>query len=581
MTHPIPAAALKESVAVVGRTGSGKSYAAKGAIELLLTGGARVCIIDPTGVHWGLRSSADGKRSAFPIVVFGGDHGDVAIGDASGAALGELLATRNLPAIVDVSEFSRAGMVRFMGPFLDALYRHNKTPLTLVIDEADIFAPQRPEPDTAMMLGRMEQIVRRGRVKGFRPWMITQRPASLNKNVLSQANTLIAMQLTAPQDRDAIGAWIEGQADRDEGKKVLAALPKLQKGEGYVWSPSHNVLERVKFPAITTFDSGRTPEDGESLPPATLAAVDLSGIAESLQAVEAEARDNDPKALRKECADLRTKCADLERARAKPREDIMAVADAHRRGKIEGYGQAINALLPMTDRMETLRTALDEQIGGLLEDLAGWRRRFADAAVSIEKQTDAPQNANSRKADDKNSQKYSKLTELPERTKSPGRPAEIGDSSVGNTGLRRIMIALAQRPDMTNRQIAIRAGMSSNGGSFRTYMSRGRSEGWIVTDCGRSKMTAQGIKALGAYDPLPSGQALLEYWIGELGDSGAARILKAASDVYPDAIDYRALAAASGMSADGGSFRTYLSRLRTLELVEGRGEVRASEELFG
>ena len=36
MKHPIPEAALRESVAIVGRTGSGKSYAARGAVELLL-----------------------------------------------------------------------------------------------------------------------------------------------------------------------------------------------------------------------------------------------------------------------------------------------------------------------------------------------------------------------------------------------------------------------------------------------------------------------------------------------------------------------------------------------------------------
>src|SRR5204863_8895466 len=116
----------------------------------------------------------------------------------------------------------------------------------------------------------------RGRVRGCRPWLITQRPASLHKSVLSQANTLIAMQLTAPQDRAALGDWIEGQADREQGKKILAELPKLKKGEGYVWAPHHDVLERVKFPPITTFDSSRSPEDGETLAQVKLAGVDLS-----------------------------------------------------------------------------------------------------------------------------------------------------------------------------------------------------------------------------------------------------------------------------------------------------------------
>jgi hypothetical protein len=87
------------------------------------------------------------------------------------------------------------------------------------------------------------------------------------------------MKLTASQDRDAIGAWIEGQADRQEGKRILGDLPRLQRGEGYVWAPSHALLKRVAFPPIRTFDSSRTPKRGERLViPRTLAEVDLTAI---------------------------------------------------------------------------------------------------------------------------------------------------------------------------------------------------------------------------------------------------------------------------------------------------------------
>ena len=37
----------------------------------------------------------------------------------------------------------------------------------------------------------------------------------LHKDVLSQADILVSMKLTASQDRAAIGRWIEGQADRE------------------------------------------------------------------------------------------------------------------------------------------------------------------------------------------------------------------------------------------------------------------------------------------------------------------------------------------------------------------------------
>ena len=90
--------------------------------------------------------------------------------------------------------------------------------------------------------------MRRGRVRGFVPWLITQRPAVLHKDVLSQADILVSMKLTSSQDREAIGRWIEVQADRAEGRRILGALPRLARGEGWIWAPGNGVLARVTFP---------------------------------------------------------------------------------------------------------------------------------------------------------------------------------------------------------------------------------------------------------------------------------------------------------------------------------------------
>src|ERR1700687_5265781 len=205
-----------------------------------------------------------------------------------GAALGHIIAREALVCVVDLSELgSNAARRRFMAAFSEALYETNEEPLHLVLDEADLWAPPRPLPDQTGLLGHIEEIVRRGRVRGFIPWLITQRPAVVHKDVLSQADILIAMKLTASQDRDAIGAWIEGQADRQEGKRILGDLPRLQRGEGYLWAPGHGILDRVGFPAIRTFDSSRTPKRGESLgTPRTLAKVALTAIIAALAAAE-------------------------------------------------------------------------------------------------------------------------------------------------------------------------------------------------------------------------------------------------------------------------------------------------------
>ena len=45
----VPLEALSQHLAIVGKTGTGKTYMAKGLVEWLLDLERRVCVIDPTG----------------------------------------------------------------------------------------------------------------------------------------------------------------------------------------------------------------------------------------------------------------------------------------------------------------------------------------------------------------------------------------------------------------------------------------------------------------------------------------------------------------------------------------------------
>ena len=138
-------AALDSRLGFVGVSGSGKSYGAGVFVEKLLKKKSRACIIDPLGVWFGLRLSADGKRpSGFDVVIFGGKHGDLPLTEHSGALIGETVAGMTESCIIDLSEIgTKAGERRFMLAFLTALYRKQSgSPLHLVMDEADMFAPQ-------------------------------------------------------------------------------------------------------------------------------------------------------------------------------------------------------------------------------------------------------------------------------------------------------------------------------------------------------------------------------------------------------------------------------------------------------
>jgi hypothetical protein len=57
-------------------------------------------------------------------------------------------------------------------------------------------------------------------------------------------------------------------------------------------------------------------------------------------------------------------------------------------------------------------------------------------------------------------------------------------------------------------------------------------------------------------------------------------ILDVLTQAYPDALTKEEVAANAGYEQSGGGFNNALGRLRTLELVLGRGPLRASDNLF-
>jgi hypothetical protein len=144
---------------------------------------------------------------------------------------------------------------------------------------------------------------------------------------------------------------------------------------------------------------------------------------------------------------------------------------------------------------------------------------------------------------------------------------------------RSILTVLAQRGPRTKRQVAVQTGYAVKGGGFGNAVSALASAGHIARAGETMEITDSGMAALGAWEALPAGQALLEYWQAQLPKAERA-VLGALAEVYPGGLSKAALATATGYEAGGGGFGNALGRLRTLELVEGSKELKASEELF-
>lgn len=566
----LPVQAVTETFGILAARGAGKSNTAAVMAEEMFAAGLPFVVVDPVRAWWGLRSSQDGKGPGLPIPIFGGPHGDVPLERGGGNLMADLVVDQRLSCVLDLSNFDSEGSKKaFLLDFARRLYQRNEQPLHLFLEEADDYIPQRPMRDEAQLLRAWENIVRRGRGRGLGMTLISQRSASINKNVLTQVQTLIAMRTTGPQDIAAIREWVKYY---QQGEDILASLAGLEDGQAWVWSPHFlRTTKQVQIRLRQTFDSGATPKVGQATKaPATLADIDLAVVKKRMAATIEKAKAEDPRELRRELAAVR---AELSKAMAnmtvsiQPKEKRVEIP-VFKEGHVKRIEATVHAVEGVSER--TLKalgeavTAANEMLLAVQKTSLGLRPQAGPGLVRGEYPVSAEQIPRS-------VARYGGKVTAVSRGTGPGDPALTG-------GLRRMMIALAQRMPLNRGQLGIRAGVSPKGGSFDTYLSRARTAGW-VDGRGEFVITPEGLKALGHYEPLPEGSALLAYWLNKFG-GGARRMLQVLAEAYPKALSREQLGTAAEVSPDGGSFDTYLSRLRTLELIEGRGEFRASVELF-
>jgi len=95
-------------------------------------------------------------------------------------------------------------------------------PGMLVIEEAHNFCPERGF-DKTVSTEILRTIASEGRKFGLGMMVISQRPARIDKNVLSQCNTQIIMKVTNPNDLKAISKGLEGISS--EVEEELKRLP--------------------------------------------------------------------------------------------------------------------------------------------------------------------------------------------------------------------------------------------------------------------------------------------------------------------------------------------------------------------
>lgn len=569
LTLPVDVAG--EAVALLAKRGAGKTNTAKVLAEAMYDVGVQIVALDPVGVWWGLRASAAGRREGLglPIPVLGGAHGDVPLEPTAGALIADVVVDTGQSLVIDLSAFTtKSAQTKFVSEFADRLYRRKAaepTLLHLFLEEADEFAPQRPMRDESVMLNRVEALVRRGRSRGIGMTMISQRSASLNKSVLTQADVLIVMRTLGPQDRKAIEAWVESHADKVQAADMLNSLPGLATGEAWVWNPERGILKRAKVNLARTFDSSGTPKAGAAREERKLAPIDLEALGAQITETAERAKENDPKALRAEIARLREEVKRHE-AFGPNIVEVEKVVEVSVLTDEDRY---------LLGKLEVLAPSIDTAINDLTE-----LRAVVDKAVLAAKLEPAPAHALSVPPKRKDA---AASVSPPTREVHVTVHNENGSGEIGSAARHFLQTLVRHHPMKLNvSQLGVLARRKTRGGSFNTAMKELREGGFVTDDGGLLIPTERGIDVSGVEVGTPAHpQEVIERW-REVLPVAAREVFDFLIGIYPEAAQVETIAQATERQPRGGSWNTALKVLVQSGIVDKQpgNALRASDSLF-
>jgi hypothetical protein len=562
--HPVPISILDQHTIALGKTGAGKSFALRSLVEMLLDSGKRVCVIDPKGDWWGIKSSADGKSPGYGLVIFGGDHADIPINPRVGKEVAELVATGNRPCVIDFRGWMPGERTRFWIDFASTLFKLNRAPLWLVIDEVHNFAPQGKvmDPEAGKSLHWTNRIASEGRGLGIRLLMASQRPQKVHKDTVTCAETLIAMRVIHKLDRDAMKDWIDGAGDPDRAKMVLNSLAEMKRGEAFVWHPEQKFFEQLKFPPIKTFDSFKAPTgDEKTLSPKGWANVNLDDVKSRLASAVEEAKANDPAELKKQILELRKQ-----------------------------LGQKPGTVKTTVDERATERAVMAEQ--------KQWHKLIADQQKKYENAVRPYRMAIENALKSLSSVKGVTVT-LPSIPKiiqptpiqqriviQPKKQAESVNGELTNPE-QRILDAIAwlgslgiEEPEQP--AVAFLAGYRFGGGAFNNPRGSLRVKGLVeYIGSNKIKFTQDGSSFANHPETALTNSELHEKVMARL-PGPEQKLLKPLIEAYPESMSNEELSEASGYANGSGGYNNPRGRLRTLGLIEyhGGGYVKAKQLLF-
>jgi len=289
---------------VTGKSGAGKSNTASVLAEELLDAGLPLLVIDVDGEYYGL-------KARYELLHVGADERcDLRVGPEHAERLARLALEEHVPVVLDVSGYLEEDEGReVVASVVRALFAGEqtaRTPFLLLVEEVHEFIPEGRGLDAAGEM--LVRVAKRGRKRGLGLVGLSQRPAAVDKEFITQCDWLCFHRLTWQNDTKVVGAVL--------GSEYATEVETLADGEALVRADWADAVQRVRFRRKHTFDAGATPDLGDVSRP-ELRSIDESLVAELRGAEEeretpAGVDDEELERLRERLAERDARIEELE-----------------------------------------------------------------------------------------------------------------------------------------------------------------------------------------------------------------------------------------------------------------------------
>ena len=217
---------VRDKIFLTGITGSGKSWTGGLLMEEINRVGLQFVCFDVLGAHGGL-SQLPNVEELSPK---GGESVNV-------KGLIDRLGKEPTSFVIDVSDLPLDRQQQLVRDYCDDLLQAKLGKgIMTIFEECQDFVPQQGKPNSFDGIVRLCKL---GRQNGYGVCLISQRPASVSKEALSQCSTYMIHNLINHRDLKAVEDQMGFGTDKSQVKKVLGGISAAQQGEVVCYSPTY------------------------------------------------------------------------------------------------------------------------------------------------------------------------------------------------------------------------------------------------------------------------------------------------------------------------------------------------------